>query len=331
MKLLDNTDKKVWNDVLESSPHSTIFHELKWLKIVEKTFNVELYPYIIYKEETPIGIVPLFMVKKFHMKFCFSPPIRTAIPFLGPIFSNYLDIKQNKKEQYIRAVSILIDDFLRKNNVKYFSMVFPPEFLDIRPFLWNKYYVVPRFNYVFNLMYGKEYLWKRMKKGLRKNIIKTSKKVDVRNGDEDDLKFIYKKVFERYREQKRKLSINMDYISKIYRNFKNNIQILVAEKNGKRISGMVNLKYKDCIYSWLGNTKTDLKGIYPNDLIIWKSIESGCENGYKYFYEIGANTPRIVRYKANFNPELTINFAVIKKNLLGKISENIYKMFRRLK
>ncbi|MDF2954391.1 MAG: Acetyltransferase involved in cellulose biosynthesis [Candidatus Alkanophagales archaeon MCA70_species_2] len=329
LKVAREEDAELWDRLVESSPHGTIFHTWKWLKIVEKHTNSKLYPIIGYKGTEPVALIPLFYQKKFVLRMVFSPPPHAAVPFLGLLMVNYDQLKQNKKESNLIEFQKELDYFLRDEiRANYVNIVHPPNFIDVRPFIWSGYNVVPNFNYSFDLSIGKEKLWENLKKHTRKNIKKASENLEISKGAKEDLRMIYSQLEKRYQEQGRKLKTRLEYLEDIYDCFKECMYIIVAEMNGEVVGGLINLVYKDQICSWVGNAKTRIKGIYPNDLLIWESIMYGCTNGYKVFYEIGANTERLAQYKANFNPDLSLNFAIKKSSRVSKIAENIYSQLR---
>ena len=316
--------KNEWENVLRTSK-STIFHHWDWLEAFASVSGYRFEPYLIYHEKTPIGILPIFTIRKYGLNFRFSPPPHSAIPFLGFTFSEFEVIKQNKKEMYIRETYRVIRNLI--NDSTLFNMTLTPSINDVRPFLWNNHKVKPIYHYVFNLNLGEENLWMNLKKHLRKNIKKASENIEIKEGGRKELGIILNFTKRRYEEQGKKVKVPDKYIFEVYRKFRNNFQILTAELEGEIVGGMVNLLHKDEVYSWLGNTKTDLQGIYPNDLLIWDSIRRACQNGFRLFYEIGANTPRLVKYKAGFNPELVICFSILHESQIGKIARKIYNTF----
>jgi len=331
LKVAKNNDAEEWDELVELSPHATIFHKWKWLKIVEKHANFKLYPIIGYKGSTPIGLIPLFFRKRAFLRMVFSPPPKVAIPCLGPLLIDYEKLKQNKKETNFIEFQKRVDEFMKEElKANYIYITLPIGLIDVRPFIWSGYSASPSYNYVFNLSLGKDVLWKNLKKHTRKNIKRAKERLTVTEGDVRDLRFIYSQLKERYQEQKRAIGCSLNYLEEVYTNFRSNIQILTAEMDGETVAGLVNLLYRNSISSWVGNAKTNIPNIYPNDLLIWESIEYGCNNGYGTFYEIGANTARLARYKSNFNPSLVLNFNVRKHSLATKILEGLYVKYRNI-
>jgi len=329
LKIADEKDAEEWNKLVDISPHGTIFHTWKWLKIAEKYTSFKLYPIIGYKGTEPIGIFPLFYQRKALLKMVFSPPPHAAIPYLGPLLVEYDELKQNKKEDNLTGFQNSANLFIYKElRANYININLPLGLIDARPFIWGGYSADPNYHYSFDLSLGKSVLWQSLKKQTRKNIKNAVDKVELTEGKSTDLRFIYSSLERRYKEQNRVFGESFDYINDVYLNYSNNLQILMAKIDGEPIATLVNIFYKDKMLSWVGNAKTNLSGVYPNDLLMWKSIEYGCGEGYQIFYEIGANTPRLAQYKSNFNPSLVVGFTIKKSSPITKVIERAYSHTR---
>ena len=321
IKIASEKDAREWNRIVENSPHGTIFHTWKWLKIAEKYSRAKLYPLIGFKNGTLIGILPLFHIKKAFFHLLFSPPPNVDIPFLGPLV---ISAENRQNELYLEFVRAVHDFTYDKLNPDYLSTTLPPGQNDLRQYIRCGYLVDPRFNYVFDLCSGKNELWQNLKKQTRKNINKAKEKLEVVEGNIKDIRLIFSQLEDRYKDQKRGFNSSLGYLEVVYSTFGRDILILKAEMGGKYVAGLINIIYKDKVYSWIGNAKTNLPSTYPNDLLLWTSIEYGCDNGLKTFYEIGAGNPRLVRFKSNFNPTLNVNFNLKKGSVLLNFIERAY-------
>src|SRR4030067_3227207 len=103
INLADKTELEKWDEIVKSSPYGTIFHTIEWLRIAEKHTNSRIYPFIGKNGNEIVGIFPIFYRKIGLTKMVFSPPPKTAIPYMGPILIGYDQLKQDKKE-YINNV-----------------------------------------------------------------------------------------------------------------------------------------------------------------------------------------------------------------------------------
>ena len=106
------------------------------------------------------------------------------------------------------------------------------------------------------------------------------------------------------------------------------MKIFAAKYRGETIGGIINIHYKKELFNWLGNTKANIEGISPNDLLHWIAIKWAIEHNLKYYGLIGANTERLCNYKSKFNPSLDIYFDIKKTTKFGLAVEKTYKRLR---
>ena len=74
IKIISNSDSDKWNAFVKNSTDGTIFHEFKWLKILEKQTKSRLIPLVFYRGTTPFAQLPLFHSSFFGLNYLLSPP-----------------------------------------------------------------------------------------------------------------------------------------------------------------------------------------------------------------------------------------------------------------
>lgn len=330
--VMEENESEKWDKIVEFSPYGTIFHTWKFLKIIEKHTNTKLYPIMVYDEMKTIGIFPIFFQKIFLFRAVFSPPPHAAIPYLGPIIIDYNTLKPHRRESNFINFQNKVNDFIfRELKPNYVNIVLPPNFLETRPFIWTNYDVKPLYNYIIDLTNGEECAWSRFEKNLRNGITKTIRSsVTVEENEMDGLASIYDNFDRRYQEQNRKLPISKDYLVDVYDTFyPENVRIFTSRFNGKLVGGTINLCYKDNFSCWIGSAKTNMTGLYVNDLNQWESLKWACKNNFKIYEEIGANTERLWYFKSKYNPDTSICFNARKySSVFYKWMESGYKLVR---
>ena len=332
LEIVGEDERDRWDTLVESSPHGTIFHTWKWLKIMEKHTESKLYPVIGLKGTTPIGVFPLFYQKNFLVKMMFSPPPHLAMPYLGPALVDYDKLKQGKKESIFIEFQKQVDDFIfSEPKPSYVSISSSPSLLDSRPFKWTGYEVEPMYNYLFDLSGGADYVWKGFKKHLRQNISRAENRgITIKEGFKEELELIYDSLFDRYKEQDITLPVTKEYLLDLYSSFHpHSLRIFVAEYQREIIGGMVDIYYGSKVVSWLGNAKANVEGVSPNELIQWEAIKWACEHDFKYYEEVGGNTPRLCHYKSKYNPNLSVYLSAGKYSTHIKFLETVYKHVRK--
>lgn len=117
------------------------------------------------------------------------------------------------------------------------------------------------------------------------------------------------------------------YILDLFDVFSDNITIFSAKYEGDVITGLIDVHYKEILYSWIGNIKPIIQ-ITPSpiDLLNWEAVRYGCEHGFKFYGLLSAaGNERLHSYSASkFNPELIFRFQAKKTSLSSKIFEKGY-------
>lgn len=321
VRTLNEDEYGLWDDLVERSPHATVVHKYDWLKIIEEHTNSKLYLFVGYLGNEIVAAIPFFCRKKYFTKSLLSPINTAMIQNLGPIIPNYDDLKQDKREFYFREFQKELDKALERDiKPNSISITTPPNLLDARPYVWNNYQVTPKYNYIKNIENLQE-VWKGFKKQLRKNIENAEKVgIVIEEGGLEEYNFIIDSLSKRLDEQETVIPATKGYFLALFNRFHpEHIKIFIAKLHEEPITGIIVTTYRDKISIWVGATQTDLRGIYPVDLLQWKIIEWGNENGYKYCEILGANMPSISYFKSRYNFDLQIYFNVLKKDSMIQI------------
>jgi len=326
-------DCELWEEIIRSSTHTTIFHRWDWLKIMEKystkkimgkRYKVKLYPLVVFDGETPIGVFPIFFYKGL-VKFVCSPPSAVEDLYLGPVIANYDELKQSKRESRLFSLVKEVDSFISSElNPNFTLFNTSPNLVDSRPFKWLGYDVEPRHTYILKLT-NMEEVWRGFHKSLRRGIEKARKDgLVVKEGSEDDLKHIYDLLRERNR-----IHAPKKFVLEVFKKFYPNIRVFIAEKNGEKLSGIVNVCHNKKVSFWIGSPKFSYKGINPNEFVFYESIKWALENGFTYYEIMGADDLSLFEFKRKFNGDL-VTFLTARKfsPRFVKMVEVIYRMIK---
>ena len=334
LKKASEEDKELWNQLVDRSAHSTLFHRWEFLKIVEKHTGSKLYPMIGYKGTTPVGVYPVFLQRKPFTNIITSPPSGALLLYLGPLLADQERLKQSTKESLFLEMQKEMNRFIEGLKYNYARIRPAPRVDDARPFQWTGYKVEPLYTYILDLSKGADSVWKSIGDTTRVSVIKARKKgVTVREGGKSDLEFVRKLVAERLCEQGHSTNDYRKYLEDVFDTFHpGNFRIFIGEYDGKPVGGVTLICYKGRASFWLGMPKTELKGVYPNDLIMWESMQWACQNGYKeYELMCAGDDPRLRHFKSKFNPELTLWYSAEKySSAYYSMLEKAFTTYKRL-
>ena len=247
IRTADEWQQKEWDDVVLSSAHGTLFHTWKWLKIVKKHTNTGFHPLMAYKGDQLVAVYPVFIQKRGIFNLAFSPPSQSYLLYLGPVIRDYETLKQDKKESLLFDLQEAVNTFLFSVlDCKYIRVRSSPGIYDSRFFTWNGFSVEPQYTYRINLSGGKDAVWSNFDRKLRVDINKAIReKVEVKQGDYEDLLAVSELISRRFREQGFKTHDYRNYLIDLYNEFHpENFKIFVAYYNGERAGGMISLCFK---------------------------------------------------------------------------------------
>jgi lipid II:glycine glycyltransferase (peptidoglycan interpeptide bridge formation enzyme) len=121
-----------------------------------------------------------------------------------------------------------------------------------------------------------------------------------------------------------------NYLLDLYNRFyPENLKVFIARLHGEPVTGIIVTAYRDKLSIWVGATQTDLKGIYPVDLLQWKILEWGNRQGYRDCEILGANVPSISYFKSRYNFDLEIYFEAKKADVTTEIAAWAYRSMTR--
>jgi lipid II:glycine glycyltransferase (peptidoglycan interpeptide bridge formation enzyme) len=313
MELITATekDRELWDGIVKSSPHGTLFHTWKWLKIMEKhnfiklisgNYRGQLYPIIVRSGDEIIGLIPIFVYKTPFIKMACSPPFSVENAYLGPILNNYQALRSHNRQVLFYEFHKVVDNYLKHEvGVNYISIHSSPNVSDPRPYVWTDYQVFPQFTYFIELKGGEKNVWDGFSRTLRQDINKVKKRgIRVEIGSKQDVEYIFDLLIKRDH-----IHANKEFLLEIFDNFApKNLIVFIVKHENELLGGVITICYKNKVGLWVGMPRISYEGTTPNTLIFWEAINWAIENGFEIFEIIGASELSYFIFKSKFNGEL---------------------------
>ena len=331
VKVADEKGLEVWDKIVDSSEMGTIFHKLDWLKAAEKHTKSTFYPLIGYEGQEVICLFPVFYKKRAFIKMAFSPPPKSAIPYMGPVF-RYLSNRQTSIEKLHENFVNEAMRFITKELCSDYIMIKTQRnLLDIRSFLWEGLEAHPNYTYIVPIQRSTTSLFECLSNEMRIHIRKAEKEklLEVREGDVTDFKALIRMTMDRYQEQGKTFGPTSEYLLRIYESFPDNIDVVGLIHDGQIIGGLILLKYGGIVAHWLAGITPEKRVRGANELLHWWAIKKYKEKGYKYYELMGANTKHLCSFKAKFNPNVNVYFRLTRRDRKSRIAESIYNRLTR--
>jgi hypothetical protein len=324
-------DAEGWNGLLERSEQATPFHRYEALEVIADHSGTTLFPYVGYKGQEPIGVFPVFALKRWPLRTAFSPPPDLEVTYLGPARIGEASPKQRKAERrhrrFIEAVFEAVD---REIAPHYAHVRAGTGYRDPRPFIWNDFEPTPRYTYVVDLSPDVDDLFMSFSSDVRRNVRKTKGtfEYELGEGDAADVEQIIRHVQKRHAEQGVSYNVTRAFARELYRALpEGTVRAYTCRMDGRFVGGKITIEDDETLYGW--QTAADLDSDLPaTDLIDWAVMQEAKERGLDRVDLVGANDPRLCGYKAKFNPEVRTHYSLERSSPTTETLKAMYKRVR---
>jgi hypothetical protein len=322
-------DAPLWDRVVQDSPHGTIFHRWKWLRVAERHSGFRLIPLICFKGERPVGLFPLFHRKWYLHHLVFSPPPSTVLPFLGPVMPCYQKQRQEDRErEMVEFLQSVLDSVSAEMGADHIDLSLPYGFADPRPFSWAGFRIIPRYDYEVDLGGSTDELWYRLNRNSRRNVQEARERgFSVGPASRGEIAKVHDLLSERYRAQQRCFPASLPYFQDLYDAFPDDFRILAVRGGDEILSGMIQVRDRDRVWAWVGFPRPASEARpSPNDLLTWEAIARAREEGAKAYITVGAaGNPRLHWYYASkCDPVVRVRYAAQKTTPLMDLAQHAY-------
>src|SRR6056297_459664 len=326
-------DLEQWNRYVDQSPQTDLFHRLEALEVQANEMGCEVHCLIGFKGQEPVGIFPVFEIQKGPLTTAFSPPPDLRVPYQGPALLNMGKLKQRKAERrhqsFLEECFDWIDDELHP---RYIHVRLNGNYPDLRPMQWEGFDAKPAYTYLVDLTPDDDDLLMSFSSDARSNIRdgRDAEDVSIEVEGRDAVLAILERVRERYENQGIAFHLSDSFVSDLYERLPEGaVRPYVCRVAGEFVGGILAYEHGDTIHRWQGGVKTDADvAISINDNLDWAVMEDAKSRGITTYNLVGAENPRINKYKAKFNPDLQEYYTLEHGSTAINIAAHFYKQLR---
>ncbi len=305
VRALAKEEFRDWDKLVSESQQGTLFHKSFWLEASN-------LPFVILgcfdSNDQILGGIPLPYQKKFGFTIVRHPSLT---PYLGVVFrkndSKYVKCISREKE-----IACCLAEKVRE--MAHFAYIgFSFDFVDIQPFIWQRYASRVRYTYVLELD-NLEDAWQRMD-AKRRNDITRAEKDGICVGDGDDFDCILALVDKTFARQgkKKKASraVALRYNEVLSR--KGRCKAFVArDKEGIAIATVYIAWDEKRSYYLLGGYDSENRHHGASAIAMWEAIRFTKEElGLNEFDFEGSMVPAIERFFRKFGGRITPHYVAI--------------------
>jgi|Deesub1362A_J573_1020465.scaffolds.fasta_scaffold00052_79 hypothetical protein len=308
---LKKDEYEKWDEIVEKSPYGTIFHSSVWLTTCSNLLNKKLKIYGFFENNQLIGGCSLYLHKKGFLKVASSTCEMT--PYGGVVLVEVPDSKVRMREHRNHNIIRSLCDVLDSEGLDRVSLTFSPEFVDVRPFIWNGWDTKVLYTYYLGL----DNFENKISRDVKRNINKAIKNEIIIEKSEDIDSFyeLFEMTFSRQGlnppATKRFLAEVFDMVLKNEKG-----EMWVAQTKSEEIAASEIFVYdRKKVYRWSAATHPELRRTGAYSLLLHKVFQDMQSRGFKEVNLMAANTPQLAEFITGFNPKLVPYYGVEKLNV----------------
>lgn len=323
-------DAARWNELLTDTDHPTGFHHAAALDVLERHTGGDCHRLVGFKGEEPVGLFPVFTIRKGPATGAFSPPPNLKLPYMGPLLLDRQPLKRRRYDERNRRFVEACQDWLDDERCPgYTSVRTAPGYDDVRPFLWQEYDASVRYTYIVDIDRSPDELLSAFSSDARRNVTSEYEvSYEIAEGGAEEIDRIVEQARERHAEQDESFGVDSAIVRDLYEALPAGvIRPYVCRVEGDYAGGFVTVEFDDRSIRWLGAAKPSVD-LPVNDLLDWAYVTDAMERGVRTYDLAGANNQRIAEFKAKFAPELVPYYALENGNLTMTALSKLYGTLR---
>ena len=326
---LDSSEYELWDDLVEKSPHGTIFHNSDWLVVCRDVLNEDLKIYGCFKNDELIGGCSLFIKNVAGIMKVASSTCKMT-PYGGVVLAPSISTKVRKREQTHKDIIKSLCNAIDNEHFDHIQITNSSDFVDIRPFIWDRWNSNIHYAYYFNLEGDIE---RNIPKKARESIKQANRNsISIRNSK--DFSIFYDLFSMTFKRQNLRSPVTKEFFMRAIDLLKSkNIGgMWVAETpSGELASALIILWDNKRSYAWANGSNTSFRHTAPNSLLYSIVFQDLKNKGFKEINLMSANTPQLAKFMSTFNPKLVPYYAVEKSSIRYKVAANAYGIIKHIK
>lgn len=325
----DELAPDTWDSLVQRAEYTDAMHQWATLDVLAEYSNCTVHRLVGYKGQEPVGVFPVFARRYGPFAAAFSPPPSLRIVYLGPGLLNMDKLKQRKTDRRQRRFVDGVFEWIESNlGPEYLHVRTGPGYPDVRPFTWNGCRVSPTYTYHVDITGSESELLGRFSRDARSNIESAADtEYEIVERGPEAIDRILEQVRSRYESQGIEYGVPTSFVQDLYeRSPDGTVRPYTCRVEGEFVGGIVAFEFRDSISRWQGGVRPEASTDLPvNDLLDWALIQAGRERGLETYDLVGADNPRINKYKSKFGPDLAQYYSIERGTALGTLASRLYK------
>ena len=302
--------------------YCTVFHEMKFNKIIEEIFKTEFSYYIAYSNDGRlIALCPSHSIKDGLLTMNYSNPAMYEVPYGGWVYdrneTSLLELMNQMKLPFNEALTYWSFPQIDSNN-----------YIQVNKKIRFQTAIIDLTLSIDDIRY------KYVSRNTRHNINRASRKgieIEELNPNNFD---IFTTLCNSLKDSVGLKTHPSDYYKKVFNYYyaKNSTSAFVSILNGKYISSIMTIGNKKMMHAWVaGRVKNLPKHLCQNHFLLWETIKWAKKSGSRY-YDLcivePERLPNIANFKLGFSREMVPFYCITRRNLLYRLLSRVRRIIR---
>jgi hypothetical protein len=320
---LKKNEYGVWDELVENSPHGTIFHSSDWLTTCSELLNKKLKIFGCFENGQLVGGCSLY-THKLKRFFKVASSTIEMTPYGGVVLAQSQSTKVREQEQtYSNIIKSLCNTF-DNEHFNHIQIINSPDFVDVRPFTWNGW--DSKIFYAYYLILND--FEKRLSRDPKRNIKKAIKN-EISIEKSNDITSFYELFEETFSRQGLKPPVTKGFLVTVFDmllKYEKGEMWIAKTKSEEIVAAEIFVYDNKRAYRWSAATHTELRKTGAYSLLLFEVFRDMQNRGFKEINLMAANTPQLTEFITSFNPKLVPYYKVEKSSTKYKLVEILKRL-----
>jgi len=328
VKELAPGDYGIWDELVRESSQGSIFHKSFWLVFSANAMKRGLKIYGCFESGNLIGGCSLYVRQ---MKFLrVAESVLPMSPYGGVVLGRPRSDNVRRQEETCVNIIRQLDKAFAEAGYDYIRITNSPEFSDVRPFTWNGWRSSVSYAYYLDVQeFSDQTVSKEVRWSARKAI---EKGITVKKLDNPDAPSYYRLLSITFRRQNLEPPVSANFLENALKTLTSEraCEMWTAETpSGDLACAEIIVWDTRRAYRWSAASDSELRQTGATSLLLCEILRDLKARGFKEINLMAANTPRLAKFVAAFNPRLLPYYSVERKNLVARVAESVYRATKR--
>ncbi len=311
-------DPHEWDYLVEQYAKCTLFHTSFWCKIIEKTYGIKGILLQFFDSKRPVGIIPVWIIRKAGLTLVGSPLRQTATHYCGPLLKDDIDINNVLESIYY---------YLSKTfKASYVDITLPSPLNANISETWN---ITRPDTLIVDLDRTEDEIWKSFEGRMRTAVRKAKKsgvEVEIVHCGLDEIDVFYNMLREVHALRGSQPVFPKDFYKHLLIPQSSYAFLYGARFEGRWIAMALILKYRDWMNYHSAASKREFGKLGANNLLQWQVILDGLKEGKKQ-YDLGGGSGMagIVKFKKSMRPNIANYQNMWRASWIGRLARGGYE------